>query len=395
MTQHSPIPHLDLRAENESLKTEIADALRRVTESQQFVLGPEVDAFEEEFASYCQASFGIGCASGSDALLLALMALGLEPGDQVVCPSYTFFATASAITRLGGTPVFADIDPRSCNLDPEQARKAAAHCSQLRAFLPVDLFGQMADMTGFLALSEEFGVPVIADSAQSVGARDAQGRPAGSVGDISCFSLYPTKNLGAFGDAGILVTNDLERAEQLRMLRVHGAQEEYLHQQVGINSRLDALQAAILRVKLRQLENWNATRRAHADHYARCFGQGGAGSGVYGTDLEALALPLSTPAPTPAGGEPVYHQYAIRVPPRLRDGLQSALAEAGIGTRIYYPLGLHQQQCFAMLGHVEGDLPETEAAANESLCVPIHPALTRAQIERVVETTVKFLKANS
>jgi dTDP-4-amino-4,6-dideoxygalactose transaminase len=392
MPPRSPIPHLDLRAENDSVKAEIAAAIARVTESQQFVLGPEVSAFEEEFAAYCEARFAVGCASGSDSLLLALMALEIGPGDQVVCPSYTFFATASAITRLGGTPVFADIDPRSYNLDPEQARKAAARCKQLRAFLPVDLFGQMADMTAFLDLGREFGVPVIADTAQSVGARDAEGRRAGSLGDVRCFSLYPTKNLGAFGDAGILVTDDAERAEQLRVLRVHGAEEAYFHQQVGINSRLDELQAAILRVKLRHLDGWTQARRANADHYERCFAQTGAGTGATSEELEALAVPLSTPSPRPQGSEPVYHQYAIRVPARLRDGLQTALAEAAIETRIFYPLGLHQQQSFAQLGHARGDLPETEAAANETLCLPIHPGLTRTQIERVVEASVEFLE---
>ncbi|MEE2672390.1 MAG: DegT/DnrJ/EryC1/StrS family aminotransferase [Myxococcota bacterium] len=379
MSTSDAIPFLDLEAENEPLQAEIDAALRSVIESQRFVLGPEVEAFESEFAVYCGSRFAVGCASGSDALLLALMALGIGSGDQVVCPSYTFFATASAIRRLGATPVFADIDRHSFNLDPEQARKAAARCSRLRAFLPVDLFGQMADMRSFCSFSDEFDVPVVADAAQSVGARDPDGKRAGSVGTIACFSLYPTKNLGAFGDGGIVVTDDPDLAEHIRMLREHGARERYFHQEIGINSRLDSLQAAVLRVKLRRLDRQNEKRRANAAHYEACFSQAGG-------DLE-----ISTPTVSPAGGYPVYHQYAIRVPAEHRDGLRSALAESRIGTQIYYPLGLHQQESFAQLGNTEGGLPETEAASRESLCLPIHPGLTSGQIERVVETTADFL----
>lgn len=395
MRPQQPIPHLDLQAENGPIQAEIDAAIRRVCERQQFVLGPEVEAFEQEFASYCGASHAIGCASGSDALLLALMSLDLAPGDQVVCPPFSFFATASAITRLGGVPVFADIDPRSFNLDPEQARKAAARCSQLRAFLPVDLFGQMADMDAFLRLGEELGVPVVADAAQSVGARDTLGRRSGSVGDIACFSLYPTKNLGAFGDAGVVLTDDPELAQRLRTLRVHGSDEPYLHDEVGINSRLDAIQAAILRVKLRHLDAWNETRRQLAAHYDGAFQAAGAGCGLHGAALDDQKLPLSTPAISPLGSQPVYHQYAIRVPERLRNPLQQTLEADGIGTRIYYPLGLHQQRCFAALGLGAGDQPETEAATREILCLPIHPSLNDEDLDRVVARTSDFLRSNA
>ena len=391
MQAPEPIPLFDLESENRPLQPEIEAALRRVMTSQRFVLGPEVETFEAEFARYCGTSHAIGCASGSDAVLLALMALDLRPGDQVVCPAYTFFATASAITRLGGTPVFADIDPRSFNLDPEQARKAAARCSRLRALLPVDLFGQMADMEAFLALGEELGVPVVADTAQSVGARDGRGRRAGTLGRVACFSLYPTKNLGAFGDAGIVVTDDPALAERVRVLRVHGAREEYFHLEAGINSRLDALQAAVLRVKLPHTDTWNEARRRNAACYDACFAEAGAGVGLHGADLESLALPLSTPQIVPAGSSPVYHQYAVRVPARLRDPLRRDLAAHGIGTRIYYPQGLHQQPCFRALAPADAGLPETEAAARESLCLPIRPSLERPQIERVVETITRFL----
>jgi dTDP-4-amino-4,6-dideoxygalactose transaminase len=367
-----PIPFVDLSAENAPLLDEIAAALRRVVESQRFVLGPEVEAFEREFAAFCGVGHAVGCASGSDALLLALMALDLRPGDQVVCPAYTFFATASAVTRLGATPVFADVDRRTFNLDVEQARKAAARCSRLRALLPVDLFGQMADMAAFEALGRELGVPVVADAAQSVGARDPSGRPAGSAGTVGCFSLYPTKNLGAFGDAGVIVTADRELADRLRSLREHGERERYLHREIGINSRLDALQAAVLRVKLQHLDAWNERRRANAEHYARCF-----------AEMDTRGC-VELPAVLPEGGRHVYHLYAIRVSRGLRDSLRRSLADAGIGTQVYYPLGLHLQECFASLGYAEGDLPETEAAARESLCLPIHPGLGEAQIERVV-----------
>jgi dTDP-4-amino-4,6-dideoxygalactose transaminase len=394
MSSNAPIPHRDLKAENGPIQAEIDAALRRVAESQQFVLGPEVAAFEREFASFCGAGHAVGCASGSDAVLLALMALDLRSGDQVICPSYTFFATASAITRLGGTPVFADVDPRTLNLDPEQARKAAARCPRLRALLPVDLFGQMADAEAFEALGAELGVPVICDAAQSVGARDARGRRAGSVGDIACISLYPTKNLGAYGDAGAVLTDDPGIADRLRMLHVHGARETdpYRHEIVGINSRLDAMQAAVLRVKLRQLDGWNATRRSIAARYDEAFAAVGARPGAYGADLDALDLPLGTPARLPAAAEPVYHQYAVRVPSRLRDELMHALEAAGIGSRVFYPLAVHEQPCFAELDRGAGGLPETEAATRENLCLPIHPALSGAQVDRVVDELTRLLR---
>lgn len=377
MSAPEPIPFLDLAVENAPLQDEIAAAIRRVSDSGRFVLGPEVEAFEREFADYCGVDHAVGCASGSDALLLALMALDVAPGDQVVCPSYTFFATGSAITRLGATPVFADIDRRTFNLDVEQTRKASARCSRLRALVPVDLFGQLVDIRGFESLAAELGVPIVADTAQSVGAVDATGRKAGSTGAVSCFSLYPTKNLGAFGDAGILCTSRGDLAERLRSLREHGAQERYFHREVGINSRLDAVQAAVLRVKLRHLDGWNETRRRHAARYDRCFAE---------ADPAGRITPPATEADE---GSHVYHQYAIRVPADVRDPLRQALAEQGIGSQIYYPLGLHQQECNESLGYVEGDLPETEAAARETLCLPIYPSLTNGQIERVVETVVE------
>ena len=387
------IPLIDLATSSERERAEIEAALRRVIASGQFVLGPEVEAFEEEFAEYCGRRFAVGCASGSDALLLALMALRLEPGDEVVCPAFTFFATASAITRLGGSPVFADIDRRSFNLDPELAAAAARRSSRLRAILPVDLFGQVADLEPLLALGRELGVPIVSDAAQTVGARDAAGRRAGSQGEIACFSFYPTKNLGAYGDAGILLTDDPAHAERLRLLRAHGAREDYIHQEVGINSRLDALQAAVLRVRLHHLGEGNEARRSHAAHYQKCFTEAGAVCGTAG--VENARLPLLTPGLWPPGGTHVFHQFAIRVPAALRDGLRSELGRQRIGTRVYYPIGLHQQQCFAPFAAAqtrERELPETESAARETLCLPMYPGLRHSQIERVVEAVAGYLE---
>ena len=389
MTAPQTVGLLDLPRQNAEIRDEIDAALRRVVDSQSFVLGPEVEAFEREFASYCRSRFAVGCASGSDALLLALTALGVSPGDEVICPAYTFFSTAGSIARLGARPVFADIEPGSFNLDPEAARRAALRCKRLVAILPVDLFGQLADMQPLLALGEEHGARVIEDAAQAVGAEDAVGRRAGSAASVGCFSLYPSKNLGAFGDAGIVTTDEPELADRMRMLRVHGASKPYFHEVVGFNSRLDALQAAVLRVKLRHLDRWTDARRANAAYYDSCFAS--AGASAEPDALGAAALPLQLPRPTTDHARHVYHQYVIRVPAERREALRRELAEHQIATAIYYPLGLHQQTCFAPLGHAPGDLPETEAAARENLALPVHPQLGRSQLDRVVERVVSFL----
>ena len=394
MSGEQAIPLFDLAQQNEPLREEIDQALRRVVHGQQFLLGAETEAFEQELASYCGTRFAAGCSSGSDALLLALMAADVGPGDQVLCPAYTFFATAGAITRLGATPVFADIQPGSYNLDPEQARKVAARCSRLRALLPVHLFGQVADTEALLALARELDVALIEDAAQSIGARDDQGRRAGAAGTVGCFSLYPTKNLGALGDAGALVTDDPEWFDRIQSLRIHGARERYYYPEVGICARIDALQAAVLRVKLRHLDVWNRSRRRNAARYDGHFHASGAGAGTPSSELESHPLPLATPRLQPAGGEHVYHHYTIRVPARLRDPLRATLTELQIGTEIYYPLGLHQQECFRALGYREGDLPETEAAARETLVLPVHPGLDDARIDRVAEAVIDFFKLN-
>ncbi len=253
MTTEVTVPLLDLRAQYDTIKGQIDKAIRGVLETQRFIMGPEVSSLEEEIASYCDARFAIGCASGSDAILLALMALDIGRGDEVICPSYTFFATAGSIARLGAVPVFADIDPETYNVDLESVRQAASRCKRLKAIMPVHLYGQTVDMSAFLALGEELGVPIIEDAAQAIGSRDSDGKPAGSRGLIGCFSFFPSKNLGSFGDAGILTTNDADLAERLSILRLHGSKPKYYHKIIGLNSRLDAIQAAILRVKLRHI----------------------------------------------------------------------------------------------------------------------------------------------
>jgi dTDP-4-amino-4,6-dideoxygalactose transaminase len=388
------VPMLDLEAQHAAIVEQLEAALARVVHSQRFVLGPEVEAFERDFADSCEVRFAVGCASGSDALLLALMALEIGEGDQVICPTYSFFATAGSIVRVGARPVWVDIDPASYNLDLEAARRAAARCTRLRAILPVDLFGQVADLEGTLSLAGDFGVPVIEDAAQSVGARDLQGRCAGSRSTLGCFSFYPSKNLGAFGDAGIVLTDDPDLADRLRLLRAHGAGSRYHHDRVGINSRLDALQAAVLRVKLEHLESWTAARRENAAYYDRAFGEAGAGEA--GERFDDLPLPLLGPRPAPPPARHVYHQYVIRVPSQRRDPLRTFLEERGIATEVYYPLGLHQQPCFAHLAAAPtklDSLSRAEEAARESLAIPVHPELTPEQLHHVAENVIAFLSS--
>lgn len=384
------VPLLDLRAQYAQVRERVEAAMRRVVESQHFVLGPEVEAFEAEIAAYCGARFGVGCASGSDALYLALDALGVGPGDEVVCPSYTFFATGGAVTRLGARPLFCDIDPASYDATAATMAEAAGRGRRVRALLPVHLFGRAAEMEPILALGRELGAPVLEDAAQAIGALDAQGARAGARGAGAALSFFPTKNLGAYGDAGLVTTSDPELAARMRRQRVHGMDPKYYHESVGVNSRLDALQAAVLRAKLPFLESWTEARRRNAAWYDRAFAKAGA---VPSTERpETGDLPLATPAPAPEGARHVYNQYVVRVPARLRDGLRAHLAERGIGSEIYYPLGLHEQVCFAELGYDRGALPETESAARETLALPVYPELSEAQLEHVVRTATSFLR---
>ena len=387
-----PIPLIDLKAQYAGIRDEIEAAIHRVLESQTFVMGPEVEAFETEFPAYCQSRFAVGCGSGTDALSLALMTLDLKTGDEVICPAYSFVATASCLVRLGLKPVFADIDPVTHNLCPESTRRAAERCTRLKALLPVDLFGQVCDAQALAELATEFDIPIIEDAAQAVGAEDSQGRRAGALATLGCFSLYPSKNLGAYGDAGVVITTHEHLAERLRGLRSHGSSHSrYIHEEIGINSRLDGLQAAILRVKLRHLESWTKGRRENASFYNQAFTA--AGAGVSGSQLEDARLPLLTPTARP-GTRHVYHQYVVRVRAGQRDGLRAHLAEQGISSEIYYPLGLHQQPCFADLGYPNGAFPETEAAALETLALPIYPELPRSDLARIVDSCAQFLSAS-
>lgn len=367
------IPLLDLKAQYAAIGGEIDAAVRRVFESQQFILGPDVAALEEEVAAYCGARHAIGCGSGTDALLLALRALDIGPGDEVLTTPFTFFATAGAIANAGARPVFADIDPRTFNLDPAQAREVLERRPRVRAILPVHLYGLCADMDPLLETARRRGIAVIEDAAQAIGA-EYRGRRAGSMGAIGCFSFFPTKNLGGAGEGGILTTGDDSLAGRLRALRVHGSRTRYFHDEVGTNSRLDTLQAAVLRVKLRHLEEWTARRIALAD--------------LYRTTLRRLGTPILTPELPAYPARHVFHQFVIRAP--QRDRLREFLLSHGIGAEIYYPLPLHRQKCFDGLGYPEGAFPESERAAREVLALPVYPELSSADIAEVCETIHRF-----
>lgn len=365
------IPFLDLKAQYAGIRDEIRDAIDRVCESQRFILGPEVSALEADVAAYCGARFAVGMSSGTDALLAALMALGVGRGDEVITTSYSFFASAGVIARLGAHPVFGDIDPVTFNLD---ARAAAEKVTpRTKVIMPVHLFGRCAEMDPILAVAEEHGIAVIEDAAQAIGAFDEKGRNAGTIGLIGCFSFFPSKNLGAFGDGGMVVTNEQGLAETLRVLRVHGGNPKYYHPIVGGNFRLDALQAAVLRVKLRYLRAWTGARRANAQRYRTLSKEAGL--------LGHVAFP-----PDVAGH--IYNQFVIRT--SERDRLQAFLREHEIGTEVYYPIPLHLQECFRQLGYKKGDLPHAERAAQDSLAIPVYAELTADQQEFVVHQIAAF-----
>lgn len=367
---------LDLKAQYKTLASEIEVAVRKVLESQQLILGPEVKELEKEIAAYCNCEYGVGCASGSDALLLPLMALGIGRGDEVITTPFTFFATVGSIVRLGATPVFVDIDPQTFNMDV--TRLASVVTERTRAIMPVHLFGQCVEMDVVERLARQVGAVVIEDAAQAIGA-EYQGRRAGSLGDVGAFSFYPSKNLGGAGDAGMMTTNRAELAEDLRTLRAHGAKKKYYHDRVGINSRLDSLQAAILLVKFRYLESWAEARRANAVRYEQLFAE-------KGLELEGLIdLPM-----VGEGQYHVFNQYVIRA--KRRDNLRSYLTDWGIGTEIYYPVPMHMQTCFGELGHKKGDFIEAERAAEEVLAIPIYPELSLSDQEYIVSTIARFYK---
>lgn len=368
------VPLLDLGRQYAVIQQQILAAVARVCASGRFVLGPDCQELERNVATYCGAAEAIACASGSDALLLALMAVDIGPGDEVLCPSYTFFATASAVTRLGARPVFVDIEPSTFNLDPRHA--AACVTAATKAIIPVHLFGQCAEMDAIRSLAATHKLAVIEDAAQAIGA-EYRGTRAGSLGDMACLSFYPTKNLGGFGDGGMLTTSDARLAARLRLFRAHGMEPRYYHHVIGINSRLDTLQAAVLNVKLPYLESWTQQRITNAARYTELFREA------------KLDRVVGLPA-TAAGRRHVWNQYTLRIPDGRRDALRAHLASRNIGTEIYYPLGLHQQACFAYLGYREGSLPETERATRETIALPIFPELTAGEQATVVGAIADF-----
>jgi dTDP-4-amino-4,6-dideoxygalactose transaminase len=365
------VPLLDLKAQHRAIGAEVMAAVECVFTSQSFILGGEVERFEQAAAGYCRAKHAVGCASGSDALLLALMALGVGEGDEVIVPPFTFFATASAVTRLGAVPVYVDISPADFNLNVELIERKIT--PRTKAVMPVHLFGQCAEMDAVLEIADRRRLFVIEDAAQAIGA-EHRGRRAGTMGEVGCFSFFPTKNLGGAGDGGLLTTDDDELAERLRVLRVHGMQPRYYHRLVGINSRLDALQAAVLGVKLKHLESWTEARRRNAARYDALFAEAG---------LEEVVTPAAR-----LGLRHVYHQYTVRC--RRRDELKEHLTRRGVGSEIYYPVPLHLQECFAGMGYRAGDLPEAERAAREVLSLPIYPELTEEMQRYVVDTVAEF-----
>lgn len=385
------VPLLDLKPQYEALKVDIDAALLKVAASQMFILGPAVKELEAKIAEYSGAKHGIGLSSGTDALLIALMAYDLGPGDEVVTSPYTFFATGGTVARVGARPVYLDIDPETYNLRVDLVRKfLETDCEKrasrlynrktggrVRAIIPVDLYGQPADMDAFMKLGREFGLAVIEDAAQAIGAEYAPGQRAGGVADIGCLSFFPTKNLGAFGDAGMCVTNDDALAAKLRILRVHGGEPKYYHALIGGNFRIDEIQAAVLLVKFRHLEDWHRARQRNAAYYDAAFPKAG------------ITARVVTPTARP-GYRHIYNQYVIRIPDR--DRLRAYLGEQGVGTEIYYPVPLHMQKCFAYLGYKPEDCPESARAAAETLALPIYPELVEPQLQYVVDTIAAFYR---
>lgn len=375
------VPLLDLKPQYQALKAELDAVVLEVCASQGFILGPHVKALELEVAAYSGCTHGIGMSSGTDALLAALMALDIGPGDAVLTTPYTFFATAGTIARVGARPVFVDIDPSTYNLSVpaledwlRQHGRQGPEDTTVRAIMPVHLYGQMVPMDGVMALAREFDLAVIEDAAQAIGSADAKGRRACSIGDVGCLSFFPTKNLGAFGDAGMCVTNTPALAQKLAMIRVHGMEPKYFHALIGGNFRLDELQAAVLRIKLKHLDAWTRARQENACFYFDAF--------------ERAKLKSIVTLPGALPGRHIYNQFIIRASDR--DGLKAHLAAAGVGSEIYYPLPLHRQECFAYLGYGEGAFPEAERAARETLALPIFPELKQHQLQYVVDQIAAF-----
>jgi dTDP-4-amino-4,6-dideoxygalactose transaminase len=383
------VPLLDLKAQFAQIRAEVMPLIERVCASQQFILGEHVHGLEEEIARYCGASAAVGVSSGTDALLLAMMALEIGAGDEVITSPFTFFATAGTIARTGARPVFCDIDPQNFNMSPaavqafidEKCVSVGDHLvnrasgGRIKALMPVHLYGQAADMDPLMEIARRHHLRVIEDAAQAIGTEYKNRVRVGSIGDVGCFSFFPSKNLGAFGDAGLCAANDPDLAERMRVLRVHGGKPKYFHALIGGNFRIDELQAAVLRVKFKYLDGWTQARQRNAAYYDEAFARAGLGARVV------------TPRAAP-GGRHIFNQYVVRV--QRRDALKAFLAERGIGTEIYYPLPLHMQQCFAYLGYRSGDFPHSERAAAETLALPVYPELSQEQLAAVVACIAEF-----
>jgi len=374
-TRSATVPLLDLKAQYLPLRDELLAAITRVCDSQHFIMGPEVEGLERELAAYLGVADAIGVSSGTDAILAVLMALGIGPGDEVITSTYSFFATAGCVARVGARPVLVDIDPTTYNTDPAAIRKALS--PRTKAIIPVHLYGLCADMDPILEVAREAGVPVIEDAAQAIGAT-YKSRRAGSIGVAGCFSFFPSKNLGAFGDGGLITTNDPALAHELRLVRNHGAEPKYFHKRIGANFRLDALQAAVLRVKLPHLAAWTDARRANAARYDRLFDDAGLAG--------RITLPVE-----PAGRHHIFNQYVIRVPDR--DRVRARLTADGVSTEIYYPVPFHLQECFAPLGYTRGDFPRAERAADSTLALPIYGELSGEQQAAVVAAIARALSS--
>ena len=374
------VPLLDLSHQHQPIQEDIANAISQVVNSNAFILGPEVSLLEKQMAEYCGVDFAIGVSSGTDALLVSLMAIGVGPGDEVITTPYTFFATAGCISRLGAKPVFVDIDPVTYNIDSEKIAEKIT--SKTKAILPVHLYGQCADSAVILSIAKNHNLYVVEDAAQSIGAQYSDGRKAGNLGDLGCFSFFPTKNLGCFGDGGMVVTNHPEMDERVRVLRVHGSKPKYYHPFIGGNFRLDSLQASILNVKFPRLEGWNRQRQENARRYTTFFNDTGL------IQTQKVQLPELAYSDAQVPNYHTYNQFVIRVPER--DALRGYLREKDIGTEVYYPVPLHLQKCFHYLGHKKGSFPKAEAAANSTLALPIFPGLKLEQQEYVVQQIESF-----
>jgi dTDP-4-amino-4,6-dideoxygalactose transaminase len=386
------VPLLDLKPQYLSLKKELDDAILRVAESQYFILGPEVEKMEKEFCEYLNCKHAIGVSSGTDALLLALMAIDIGPGDEVIVPTYSFFATAGVVSRLNAVPVLTDIDPVTFNIDPEDFKRKIT--SKTKAVIPVHLYGQSADMDQIMMIAAENNIKVIEDAAQAIGTQYNDGKCVGTIGDIGCFSFFPSKNLGGYGDGGLVTTNNDELAYMLRIKRVHGGEQKYYHKVIGGNFRIDALQASVLRVKLPHLDNWSEKRRENAEYYYQLFKKAGLAEESGKTKFDDKNKVL-LPKPVYKGSDAVknyhiYNQFIIRV--KKRDELKIFLTENEIGNEIYYPVPFHMQECFANLNYKVGDFSEAEKACNTSLAIPIYPELTKEQQEFVVLKIKGFIQ---